>query len=101
MTKTFIKPYSDNYQFRVIDLILSIQKDEFLIPIDLEKQPDLKTIGGFYQTNNGNFWIALAEENVIGTIALLDIGNGQGALRKMFVNKNYRGKEFRIGQKLL
>lgn len=38
---------------------------------------------------------------VVGTIAFLDIGNSQGALRKMFVNALYRGKEYGIGQALL
>ncbi|HEY6502858.1 MAG TPA: GNAT family N-acetyltransferase, partial [Chitinophagaceae bacterium] len=63
--------------------------------------PDLDEIPGFYQVNNGNFWIAKIEDKVIGTIALLDIGNNKGALRKMFVAKDYRGKESGIGQTLL
>ena len=58
-------------------------------------------IPNFYQRNNGNFWIAKSEDLVIGTISLLDIGNDQSALRKMFVNKNYRGKELGVAKKLL
>ncbi|WP_282433094.1 GNAT family N-acetyltransferase [Legionella gresilensis] len=34
-------------------------------------------------------------------MGLIDIGNGQGVLRKMFVAKNYRGKERGIAQLLL
>jgi N-acetylglutamate synthase-like GNAT family acetyltransferase len=37
----------------------------------------------------------------VGTIALLDIGAAQGALRKMFVHKDYRGREHGTGQLLL
>jgi len=101
MKEIDIEIYSDIYKNRVVDLILNIQNKEFSIPITLEQQPDLNEISNYYQVDNGNFWVARVEDNLIGTIALLDIGNGKGALRKMFVDKNYRGKEFGIGQKLL
>ena len=44
----------------------------------------------------------MAEDNgvVVGTIALIDIGAGQGALRKMFVHKDYRGAK-QTAKKLL
>jgi len=93
--------YSAKYQKEISDLIISIQRSEFGIAITMEDQPDLKEISSFYQIRNGNFWIAIVDGAVMGTIALLDIGNGRGALRKMFVHKNYRGKEFGVGQKLL
>ncbi len=57
--------------------------------------------GTFYQIKNGNFWIAIINKLVVGTIALLDIGNRRCALRKMFVLSKYRGKEFGVGQQLL
>ena len=98
---TEIKIYSSSYKQEVSGLILHIQREEFGIPISLADQPDLDDINNFYQSGHGNFWIALAEGKVIGTIALLDIGNNQGALRKMFVASTYRGKHFNIGQKLL
>lgn len=96
-----IQPYSNVYEQEVIDLILSIQRTEFGVPITAEQQPDLKMIGEFYQKGNGNFWIALYEGKVVGTIALIDIGNAQVALRKMFVDARFRGKEFKTGQALL
>ncbi len=96
-----LQTYSPVYRDELVNLILTIQKTEFEIPITLEQQPDLNDIPNFYQSNNGNFWVALAGNKVVGTIALLDIGNGQGALRKMFVDAAYRGKEFGVGQKLL
>ena len=40
-------------------------------------------------------------KKLIGSIALIDIGNRQAALRKMFVHTDYRGKEKRAGQQLL
>ena len=96
-----IEPYTDDYKLQVIDLIVPIQQEEFNIPITPADQPDLQQIPVFYQKDNGNFWLAIADGNVIGTIALLDIGNQQGALRKMFVHNNYRGKTYGAGQLLL
>ena len=101
MNNINIETYKDVHKNDVANFILCIQVGEFGIPITLDLQPDLAEIPEFYQRNNGNFWIAKVEKKIIGTIALLDIGNHQGALRKMFVDKNYRGKEFAVGQQLL
>ena len=73
-------------------LIVGIQRDEFQIAITLEDQPDLQDIPAFYQQGSGNFWVAVSEGEVVGTVALLDIGNHQGALRKMFVRASHRGR---------
>jgi len=96
-----VHTYSDFYKQPIIDLILDIQRNEFGVPITLEAQPDLKNIHSFYQKDKGNFWVAITDDKVIGTIALLDIGNSRGALRKMFVQKDFRGKEYGVGQTLL
>ncbi|MCI3937184.1 GNAT family N-acetyltransferase [Chryseobacterium aahli] len=96
-----IEQYTDKYKNEVVKLIVDIQRQEFGVDLTVENQPDLQKIPTYYQIGNGNFWIAKNENGVIGTISLLDIGNNQGALRKMFVAKNYRGKDFGIGQKLL
>lgn len=96
-----IQEYSSDYQSQILDLILSIQQDEYKIPVSKEDQPDLLTIESVYQSESGNFWIALYQGEVVGTIALLDIGNRQVALRKMFVKKEYRGKIFQTASLLL
>jgi GNAT superfamily N-acetyltransferase len=96
-----IIPYQTQYQTQAIALILKTQQQEFGLPITLEDQHDLLNIPNFYQIGNGNFWIALDREKVIGTIAAIDIGNNQLALRKMFVDVKYRGKEIGVGQQLL
>lgn len=101
MERLNIETYSSKYQSEVQQLILKIQQTEFNIDIDIERQPDLCDISNYYQQGLGNFWVALINEKVKGTISLLDIGNQQTALRKMFVDKNYRGKEYKIGQQLL
>lgn len=82
-------------------LIVDIQRDEFEIPITLEDQPDLQDIPAFYQQKAGNFWVAIADGAVVGTVALLDLGNQQGALRKMFVHTRYRGRGRGVSAPLL
>lgn len=96
-----ISPYETKFQQQVIDLILAIQRDEFGIDITAAQQPDLMSITDFYQSGEGNFWLALDGGNLVGTIALRDIGNGNAALRKMFVAAPYRGKPFSTAQLLL
>ena len=101
MSGIVIKEYDDQYKDEVISLILDIQQREFGIPISREDQPDLSDITNFYQTHNGNFWLALDRDGVVGTISLLDIGHDQGALRKLFVQAPYRGRPHKTGQLLL
>ena len=96
-----IAVYTHNYKQSIIDLILPIQTEEFNVAITAGDQPDLQDIHGYYQQGAGNFWVAIIDNTVIGTIALSDIGNQQGALRKMFVHKDYRGKEYGVAQALL
>ncbi len=100
MNNIVIQEYSNKYQEQVIDLILSIQRGEFEVNITKEDQPDLSDIPNFYQSG-GNFWVALHNGQVVGTIALINIGNQQGALRKMFIKAEYRGKAHELAKQLL
>jgi GNAT superfamily N-acetyltransferase len=54
-----------------------------------------------YIRPGGGFWGAIHEGELIGTIALIDTGHCAGALRKMFVKKEFRGKEPGVAQELL
>lgn len=96
-----IVPFCKRHLSGVVDIILPIQQSEFGIPITLDAQPDLLDIPGFYQQGSGNFWVALHGSEVVGTIALLDIGDGQGALRKMFVKAQLRGSRRKVAHRLL
>jgi N-acetylglutamate synthase-like GNAT family acetyltransferase len=49
----------------------------------------------------GNFWVALDGGEVVGTVGLLDIGDRQGALRKMFVKGTHRGANHGVARSLL
>ncbi len=86
-----ILPFQPEFGSQVIALILAIQRDEFGMQITAEQQPDLAQIPTFYQSRGGNFWVARSGPDVVGALGLLDIGAGQGALRKMFVRSDHRG----------
>jgi GNAT superfamily N-acetyltransferase len=99
--KPIIIPIENKYADAVVDLVLSIQQKEFNVPITLEDQPDLLNISNFYYVSGGGFWGAFINEELVGTIALVKFSNSEAAIRKMFVKKEFRGKEFSIAQKLL
>ncbi len=95
-----IQPFTPSYTEEVINLILSIQIGEFQVPVTRQDQPDLEQIPVVYQQGKGNFWIALHEGKVIGTIAAIDFGDNKLALRKMFVHRDFRGREHGTAQLL-
>jgi N-acetylglutamate synthase-like GNAT family acetyltransferase len=96
-----IVTFKPQFAAGVVAVILPIQQEEFGIPISLDAQPDIQDIGSFYQRGAGNFWVALDGNEVVGTLGLLDIGNRQAALRKMFVKAEYRGVQHAVAHHLL
>ena len=52
-----------------------------------------------YGQNGGNFWIAIENEEVIGTISLQNLSKGEGLLKAMYVHQEYRNKK--IASKLM
>lgn len=96
-----IRPVKNEQAESVIQLILNIQQNEFNVPITLEGQPDLLQIESFYYGSGGGFWGAFVEEQLVGTIELIKFDNHAGAIRKMFVKKEFRGKETGVAQQLL
>lgn len=85
--RTFIPGDED----AVVGVILPIQREEFGVAITAADQPDLADIPAWYQAGSGQFWLAELDGDVVGTIALKDIGGGAVALRKMFVKPVARG----------
>lgn len=99
---TEIRPLDNSYCNQILDLILPIQQIEFQVPVTLEAQPDLLDIEKHYFSHGGNFWGAFAGEGqLVGSIALMSVGHQTGVIRKMFVRKEFRGKEQGIAQRLL
>ncbi|MEO6282448.1 MAG: GNAT family N-acetyltransferase [Dyadobacter sp.] len=95
-----IIPFEQQFQDQLVSLILNIQQLEFNVPITAEDQPDLFIIDDFYRKDGGEFWVAVSEGKVVGSIAVIKIGNNAGVIRKMFVRKEFRGKEWGIAQRL-
>lgn len=96
-----VRAYEPQDAQAVAAVILPIQQVEFGIPITLEDQPDLSNVEQFYQRGCANFWVAQVDGKIVGTIALLDIGNNEAALRKMFVAARFRGRGAGVAQRLL
>ena len=96
-----IQPFENQDTNQIVNLILNIQQNEFQVPITINEQQDLLNIPSFYQQGKGNFWVAKSNEEIVGTIALIDCGENVGTIRKMFVKKEFRGKEHGIAQRLL
>lgn len=67
-----IQCFESKYQSEVIDLIERIQVGEFNIPIDEKQREELQSISRSFQKDKGNYWVALFNEKVIGTIAVID-----------------------------
>lgn len=83
--------YEDRYKDQIIDLILTIQNKEAGIGLSLEEQPDLCDIQNAYINDGGDFWVAVNEQgDAVGTIGLMNKGNGYGILKKFFVRSDYR-----------
>lgn len=102
MTTTLtINPINNDYCEQIIDLILTIQQKEFNLSITINEQPDLLDIDTNYHQGDGNFWGAFIGGELVGTIALINSGPDMGTIRKMFVKKEYRGKELGVAQQLL
>lgn len=93
-----ITVYDDRYKEEVIHLILHVQNVEHDVGISVEEQPDILDIQSNYINDGGNFWVALNDsDEVIGSIGLQKKTNEVAVLKKFFVYKDYRGKDFGIG----
>lgn len=94
-----IKEYSEEYEEQIKNVIGKTLVDIFVIdrkslPIDDE---DLDKIKEIY-SGKGKFWVALNNNNVIGTVAIRDMGDQTAKLNRMFVLTEYHGCG--VGQKL-
>lgn len=85
----------------VADLIHSIQVDEFGVSISLEDQPDIAVIEALYIEKGGAFFVAEVQGRIVGSIALDNLGDGNAALRKLYVATDFRGKDLGLAHELL
>lgn len=96
-----IQFFEAQHQSEVVDLIEHIQVGEFNIPIEEGQRKELQSISSSFQKDKGNYWVALFNGKVIGTIAVIDIGHKSFELRDVFLDKEYRGSQKGFAKKLL
>jgi N-acetylglutamate synthase-like GNAT family acetyltransferase len=96
-----VRPYRDGDAEGLVALVLNIQQGEFGISITYSDQPDLQDVAGFFRNGAGEFWVAADDIDVVGCVGLVDLGNHEAALRKMFVRADHRGGERGVAQQLL
>ena len=96
-----IQPFAPDYQNQVIDLIERIQEGEFNLPIEEGQRQELHSISSSFQKDRGNYWLALLDGKVIGTIAVIDIGHKAFELRDVFLAKEHRGLRTGFAKRLL
>jgi GNAT superfamily N-acetyltransferase len=99
--QTEIIEFQEHFQEAVEKLVLPIQQLEFGVAISRDEQLDLIDVKGVFQDGGGNFWLAIRDSQVVGTVGVVAIGNNQVALKKMFVRRDCRGKEQGISIALL
>jgi len=95
-----ITVFDNKYTQEIIDLVLSTQNDGTRPVIGLDTQSDLLNIQSQYIDRGGNFWVAIENDRVVGTIAFYPFSNKIGVLKKFFVDKKFRGYPNYLGQKL-
>ena len=83
--------YSDKYKEEVVKLVNEIYENE-LEHHSNSGRPDLHIIPEMYQRGASNFWVAIENERLVGTIALLDEGEQRGSMHRFCVDKNFRKK---------
>lgn len=101
MADLIYRPYAKSDEDAVIAHIVGIQQGEFAVPVTAADQPDLHAVAEVYQVGTGGFWVAERDGRIVGTIGLIGFGAGEGALRKMFVAAEARGREHGVAARLL
>ncbi len=86
-----IETYRGKYDEEIISLILGIQNGEAGIGLSLEEQPDLTDIARYYQ-RSGEFWTALDNGKLVGTVGIMLRENNCAVMKKFFVDAEYRRK---------
>lgn len=95
-----IEKYSERDKDEIIAIVLHCQNDGTRPLVSVEDQPELLCIREKYIDNGGCFWVAKENGKVVGTIGLMNKGNGLCILKKFFVYKPYRGNPHHLGQQL-
>ena len=88
-----IAPYEKAHQ-RDVDEIMNEIASEFDEQIFAKQTNETRTVLDRY-------WVALNNKKVIGTVGVIVIENKFGILKKMMLQKSFRGKEFGVSTLLM
>jgi len=88
-----IVPYENAHQ-NGIDIMMNEIASEFDTQIVAKPSNETPIVPN-------NYWVAVHNEKVIGTVGVMVIKNGVGILKKMMLKKSFRGKELGISKLLL
>ncbi|MNJ91889.1 Acetyltransferase (GNAT) family protein [compost metagenome] len=91
-----IIPFEQSHQEGISRMMNEIQQ-EFDTTF---RKPGSKTISDI-ASEDDLFWVALYENQVVGTIGLTKIDDRSGLLRHLFVSKEHRGSDTGVSKKLL
>lgn len=88
-----IVPYEIVHQSGIDKLMndIALEFEEQIFPKPITKKPVFPD----------KYWVAISNENIIGTVAILVVDNDFGVLKNMMLKKEFRGLEFGISQMLL
>lgn len=95
-----IRLFEEADRDEIIALVLSCQNDGTRPAVSVDDQPELLCIREKYFSDGGCFWVATDHGHIIGSIGLMNCGNGIGVLKKFFVNQAYRGEPYHLGRQL-
>lgn len=95
-----IRQFQKSDTDEVIDLVLHCQNDGSRPTVSVKNQPELLYICEKYIANGGNFWVAVQNGQVAGSIGLMNGGQKIAILKKFFVYEAYRGYPYHLGQQL-
>lgn len=83
-----ITEYKPEFQNGIDQMMLGIQA-EFPISITSEQSTRINEV---YQLTDQKFWVAFYEDKIVGTVGLQLYANHKAVLKRMMVDKSYRGK---------
>lgn len=95
-----IRTYVPEDTEEIIKLVLHCQNDGTRPYVTVDDQPELLHIQEKYLDSGGNFWVAVDQGKIAGSIGLMNCGNGCGVLKKFFVYEPYRGEPYHLGRQL-
>ena len=97
MEKITIADYKPSHQTGIDQMMQGIEK-EFTTPISSAQSTRINEV---YLLPDHKFWVALHENRIVGTIGLSLFSNNNAVLKRMMVDKVYRGSHYNTATLLL